>query len=62
MGMDGVLENLHRIGYFKTTPEFYQIWAEHWGAAGNRDNFNKIVKICEENCHLSQFEGNELFR
>lgn len=62
MGMDGVLENLHRIGFFKDCPEFYLMWAEHWAVKGKLENFNKTMQICKENCPLSPSEAKEMFK
>ncbi|CAK5013429.1 unnamed protein product [Meloidogyne enterolobii] len=56
IGMEGVLENVHRLGYFKNVPEFYLMWADYLGSQQNRENFDKIVQICEENCKLGPFE------
>ncbi|CAK5052956.1 unnamed protein product [Meloidogyne enterolobii] len=56
MGMEAVLERIHRLGYFKNVPEFYLMWADYFGSKQNRESFDKIVQICEENCQLGPFE------
>jgi len=60
--MEGVLENVHRLGYFKNVPEFYLMWADYLGSKQNRENFDKIVQICGENCQLGPSECHELFK
>nr|CAD2199260.1 unnamed protein product [Meloidogyne enterolobii] len=62
IGMEGVLENVHRLGYFKNVPEFYLMWADYLGSKQNRENFDKIVQICGENCQLGPSECHELFK
>nr|CAD2183620.1 unnamed protein product [Meloidogyne enterolobii] len=61
IGMDGVLENVHRLGFFKNVPDFYIMWADHLGAKENKEHFDKMIQICEENCNLSSCETRELF-
>nr|CAD2169795.1 unnamed protein product [Meloidogyne enterolobii] len=56
MGMEAVLERIHRLGYFKNVPEFYLMWADYFGSKQNRESFDKIVQICEENCQLGPSE------
>uniref|UniRef100_A0A915NKP7 BUB1 N-terminal domain-containing protein n=1 Tax=Meloidogyne floridensis TaxID=298350 RepID=A0A915NKP7_9BILA len=56
MGMESVLERVHRLGYFKNVPEFYLMWADYFGSKQNRESFDKIVQICEENCQLGPSE------
>uniref|UniRef100_A0A914MHE5 BUB1 N-terminal domain-containing protein n=1 Tax=Meloidogyne incognita TaxID=6306 RepID=A0A914MHE5_MELIC len=56
MGMESVLERVNRLGYFKNVPEFYLMWADYFGSKQNRESFDKIVQICEENCQLGPFE------
>ncbi|KAL3083349.1 hypothetical protein niasHS_011151 [Heterodera schachtii] len=60
--MEGVMENLHRVGHFNAQPAFYLMWAEHWAALNNRANFDKILAMCESNCNVNAFECVELFR
>ena len=60
--MDGVLENVHRLGFFKSTPEFYLMWADYLGSKENREHFDQVVEICEENCQISASKCQELFR
>uniref|UniRef100_A0A1I8C386 BUB1 N-terminal domain-containing protein n=1 Tax=Meloidogyne hapla TaxID=6305 RepID=A0A1I8C386_MELHA len=62
IGMDGVLENVHRLGFFKSTPEFYLMWADYLGSKENREHFDQVVEICEENCQISASKCQELFR
>lgn len=62
MGMNGVLENLHRLGFFKNNSHFYLMWAEYWADQANRENFNKTVQLCEQNCQLSSHDSSELFK
>ncbi|CAK5052514.1 unnamed protein product [Meloidogyne enterolobii] len=60
--MEGVLEEVHRLGYFKNVPDFYLMWAAYLGSKQNRENFDKIVQIFEENCQLSSSKYHELFK
>uniref|UniRef100_A0A914HAI6 Protein kinase domain-containing protein n=1 Tax=Globodera rostochiensis TaxID=31243 RepID=A0A914HAI6_GLORO len=60
--MEGVMENVHRLGHFKTQPAFYLLWAEHWASLGNRRNFDRTVTMCENNCSIDPFECKELFK
>uniref|UniRef100_A0A914HJC5 Protein kinase domain-containing protein n=1 Tax=Globodera rostochiensis TaxID=31243 RepID=A0A914HJC5_GLORO len=60
--MEGVMENVHRLGHFKTQPAFYLLWAEHWASLGNRRNFDRTVTMCENNCSINPFECKELFK
>ncbi|KAL7077737.1 hypothetical protein ACQ4LE_003000 [Meloidogyne hapla] len=61
IGMDGVLENVHRLGFFKDVPDFYILWADHLGSKENKEHFDKMIQICEENCNLSPYKCRELF-
>uniref|UniRef100_A0A183BW57 Protein kinase domain-containing protein n=1 Tax=Globodera pallida TaxID=36090 RepID=A0A183BW57_GLOPA len=60
--MEGVMENVHRLGHFKAQAAFYLLWAEHWASLGNRRNFDRTVTMCENNCSIDPFECNELFK
>jgi hypothetical protein len=62
MGMDGVLKKIHSLGFFKSYPEFYLMWADYLGSKENREDFDKIVELCEENCQISPHECQQLFR
>ncbi|KAF7635079.1 hypothetical protein Mgra_00005521 [Meloidogyne graminicola] len=62
IGMDGVLENVHRLGFFKSCPDFYLMWADYLGSNDNKENFDKVIQVCEKNCQISSAECQELFR
>uniref|UniRef100_A0A1I8BEM0 BUB1 N-terminal domain-containing protein n=1 Tax=Meloidogyne hapla TaxID=6305 RepID=A0A1I8BEM0_MELHA len=62
LGMEGVLEKVHHLGYFKNVPDFYLMWADYFGLKQDRENFDKIVQICEENCQIGDSECQEIFR
>uniref|UniRef100_A0A915CS98 BUB1 N-terminal domain-containing protein n=1 Tax=Ditylenchus dipsaci TaxID=166011 RepID=A0A915CS98_9BILA len=59
--MEGVLKKVNELGFFKSASEFYFIWAEHLAEKGDRTNFDAVVSLCRENCHLTQDSVNQLF-
>jgi hypothetical protein len=61
MGMNGVWENVYRLGLFRSSTQFYAIWAEHWATQGQWANFDKTVALCEQHCHLGPAESQHLF-
>ena len=62
MKMDGVLERVNQLGFFKDQTKFYLSWADYCASQGNRKNFERVMRICKENCSMSDYETNELFR
>uniref|UniRef100_A0A915DEF3 Protein kinase domain-containing protein n=1 Tax=Ditylenchus dipsaci TaxID=166011 RepID=A0A915DEF3_9BILA len=59
--MEGVMEKLNDLGFFKTKPEFYLAWAEHWTTQGNRTKVDSILKLCSDNCKLNSNQLSDLF-
>jgi hypothetical protein len=61
MKMEGVLEKVNDLGFFKTAPEFYVMWADHYATMSNRKQFENIMKLCKDNCSYDAYQIDEYF-
>jgi hypothetical protein len=59
--MEGVMQKVNDWGFFKTSPEFYVMWAEHYATVSNRKQFEKIMKLCKDNCSYDDYQIDEYF-
>lgn len=61
MKMEGVMEELDRLGYFKKNIEFYKLWVDIWASKKNKQMIDKIVTLAKVNCQLSNAESDNHF-
>ena len=59
--MDGVLSNVHNLGFFKNCLPFYLMWSEHCASQFDRQAFENVVELCRLNRQLSTSEAKKLF-
>ncbi|KAI1715657.1 mad3/BUB1 homology region 1 domain-containing protein [Ditylenchus destructor] len=59
--MEGVMKKLYNFGFFKSKPEFYQVWAEYCASQMNVQEFDRVVDLCIRHCHLDSNQQKEIF-
>ncbi|KAI1725107.1 mad3/BUB1 homology region 1 domain-containing protein [Ditylenchus destructor] len=59
--MEGVMKKIYNFGFFKSKPEFYQVWAEYCASQMNVQEFDRVVELCLRHCHLNSNQQKEIF-
>lgn len=59
--MEGVMKKLYSLGFFKSKPEFYKMWAEYYASQMKIQEFDRVVQLCLRHCQLDVNQQNDIF-